>query len=248
MIKKCLSLDWNEFLLPYLTFSAFTDENDWNDILKCISCNISKSKSNKLNILDYGAGIGTTSYSIRRHLYGTHGRISNWTLMDPDKIALNSHVINMPALGDSMLVSSVNEIHDFGEFNCIIFVHSTYYINNLENIFLKILKSKPDNCIAIFVVMSDSSPFFNKSINNYCIGTYEDIVKLLKKYEVSFSLIKMKSRFRLYSSIENDYEILKNLTSFFYGEIINDSELIYKFSTLISSEFNIVDNIIVVNF
>jgi len=214
--KSCF---WSELGGPYQAFSTLSDEGDWQSIIRQIATVVAPNAEAPLKILDYGSGLGTTAASIRRCLYGDHGLLSSWTLYDPDEFARNASTFSMPEISARLSVSIVDEVPENREFDIVLFVHTSYYLDQFEDVldrsFRELLAMR--NGQVICVVMPKASPFFIKGLNNAHVWAAERIVSVAKKKGFKCDVIKLRSRFRWLSEISMDRMLSELITSFVCG-------------------------------
>lgn len=213
------SFSWLEMGEAYQAFSSLSDEGDWQALMSQVSSLIASNATCNKNILDYGSGLGTTSASIRRRMYGDHGVLSSWCLYEPDAWARKASAFVMPPLGKHMDVV-VNDSLPKGVFDTVLFVHTTYYVADFADVLNGLFEQSilTENGRVICVAMPESSPFFIDELQNRHYWTGDRISEAAKKFGLRCDVVKMRSRFRLLPSVEQDEELLTLITQFVVGK------------------------------
>lgn len=211
---------WRELGVAYEAFSALCDPSDWQDILKSIAQSIALTEKSHVRILDIGAGLGNTSSAIRRFLYGTHGVTSAWHLIDPDPTAqVTQHMFMVPA-GERLAVEYSPAMPVAGEYDVILFVHSTYYLSDLRATFEQCTRLlRRDGGIFIAVAMDTLSPFYFQSLGNLSSGVAEEVEEAMSSLGLTCDSCGIRSRFRYSSDLASDPLLLRLITQFVVGRL-----------------------------
>ena len=228
MIKKVLNFKWSEIGDAYQSFSTMSDEGDWQLIISQIATIIAKSASGSRNILDYGAGLGTTAASIRRQLYGVHGLLSSWSLYEPDSFARATHQVLMPQVGKYMPVNSLAAPPKSPCFDIVLFIHTSYYLSEFDKELEKIFNSllSHNNGFVICVSMPKESPFFVPELNNHISWSAQEIIETASSIGLQSEIIKLRSRFRWLPTLGEDQLLSKSIASFVCGgRDVSDHEI-----------------------
>lgn len=247
MTRKVLNFKWSEIGNAYQSFSTMSDEGDWQSIISQLATIMAKSASGSRNILDFGAGLGTTAASIRRQLYGVHGLLSSWALYEPDSFARASHHILMPQVGKYMPVESLATPPKSKCFDIVLFIHTSYYLSEFGKELEKSFNTlSSDNGFVICVSMPEESPFFIPELNNHIWGSAQKIIEAASSLGLQSEIIKLRSRFRWLPTLGEDRLLSKSIASFVCGGREVSNQEINLIENKLSGEVDFGDWMIVI--
>ena len=146
-------------------FSKFCDFNDWQSILNRIASEIIEVQDNKpLSILDVGAGLGINTECIANIVF-THRKIRNSIdIIEPSQHAREiARRLMVSEDKGGILRNFFPNLSDINtrKYDVVIFLHSTYYINDFYNWLQKIFRNnlREGGKVLVLAIPSDS-PFF----------------------------------------------------------------------------------------
>jgi SAM-dependent methyltransferase len=150
----------------YALLSAISDPDDWADIINSIAAEIAvagPSLSCRRHVVDVGAGSGHTALRISQRLLNTHRIECELCLVEPDGEA--RHAIQLlfsefPGIGGAQITDDLKWRGSSTAIDAALFVHSSYYIEDLREIVASVGRKLALGGRLIFVAMSQESPFF----------------------------------------------------------------------------------------
>ncbi len=193
---------WKKHDHSYRLFSQFCSTDDWYKITSAIAGAIVKyasSKSCQTSILDIGCGTGTSTETICEQIFTKTRCFPSLTIVEPSQTArerVKAHILPRSKLGPLYnSFSNIKEIPEDYVTDAILFLHSTYYIDNFEESLKDLINFHLRPGGAVFaLVLPEQSPFFLDlpPLPN-CANKVESLFRLFNLDESSFTL---RSRFQ----------------------------------------------------
>ncbi len=175
---------WTQFDKSYRLFSQFCDPDDWHTILKVVAGAIIRHAyvpECQISLLDVGCGNRIASETICEIIYARTRCFPSISIVEPSPIARERLVNN--ALADSdcgpltHTYKTLDDVPDDLTVDGIMFLHSTYYIDGMEDKLRKLVECNLRSKGAVFaLVLPEQSPFF---LGAPCLMNCSDAVELL---------------------------------------------------------------------
>ena len=164
-VKFMINDFWTKFGQAYLVFSKFCDYEDWQSILKRIAEEIIAIQANRpLAVLDVGAGYGINTMYISNIVFN-HSRIrSVIDIIEPSKQARETAInLLVREVNGGTLKDAFSNLAEIGKrkYDIILFLHSSYYIQDFHTWLKKIYVTNLRQGGKILILaIPDDSPFF----------------------------------------------------------------------------------------
>lgn len=190
---------WKQLGQSFLVFSKFCDFDDWQNILKRLACEIvSVNQQHALSILDVGAGLGINTECIANIIFSQNKIRNIIDIIEPSKSArdISRGLLVTEDKGGSIrnifpgLVNVKNQIYDV-----IMFIHSSYYINNFYLTLNSLLKYnlREGGKILILALPSESPFFLDPKLE--LPFTSSQIQYYLSQNDINFNAYTLTSKF-----------------------------------------------------
>lgn len=194
---------WAQFDKSYRLFSQFCDSDDWHLILKVVAGAITKYAGNpncQISILDVGCGSGAGSQTVCEQIYSKTGCFPSLSIVEPSSIARDRLKSNTLPGSDggplNLAAETIDSLPSDLKVDAILFLHSTYYIEEMEKQLKKPVDShlRPGGAVCA-LVLPEQSPFFLglPPLTN-CSNEVETIFKSMN---LDTRSVTLKSRFLL---------------------------------------------------
>jgi len=159
---------WTEFDKSYRLFSQFCDSDDWHRILRAVAGAVIhhvELTDCQLSLLDVGCGSGVASETICEQIYSQTRCFPSLSVVEPSSIARDRFSANILANADAGPLKhsfrTICEIPSDFKVDAILFLHSTYYLDDLEKELRRLVDSNLRPGGAVFtLVLPEQSPFF----------------------------------------------------------------------------------------
>lgn len=221
---------WTQFDESYRLFSQFCDSDDWHLILKVVAGAVIKYAGNpncQISILDVGCGSGVASETICEQIYVRTRCFPSLSVVEPSSKArgrLKSNTLSDSFCGPlkhtaEKLASLPSDL----KVDAILFLHSTYYIEELEKQLKKVVDSHLRPTGAVFaLVLPDQSPFFLDL--PHLANCSDEVEAMFKSMNLETYSVLLKSRFRLPKGGEFSDAELDSLRKFVMPSANSSSE------------------------
>jgi SAM-dependent methyltransferase len=159
---------WAQFDKSYRLFSQFCDSDDWHLILRVVAGAVVKyaqTPNSQISILDVGCGNGMATQTVCEQIYTKTGCFPSLSVVEPSGLArdrLQSNLLLSSDCGPLMhTVAHLEKLPPDLKVDAILFLHSTYYIPDLE----ECLRTLVDTHLraggaVVALVLPEQSPFF----------------------------------------------------------------------------------------
>jgi SAM-dependent methyltransferase len=194
---------WAQFDKSYRLFSQFCDSDDWHLILKVVAGAVIKYAGNpscQISILDVGCGSGAATQTVCEQIYAKTGCFPSLSVVEPSSVALARLASNTLPNSDCgplhHAVTEVDKLPSELRVDAILFLHSTYYIDDLESKLKKLVDFhlRPGGAICA-LVLPEQSPFF---LSLPCLANCSDAVEsIFRSLNLVSRSVTLKSRFLL---------------------------------------------------
>ena len=212
---------WVQFDKSYRFFSQFCDSDDWHLILKAVAGAVIEYAGNpscQISILDVGSGNGVASQTLCEQIYSRTRCFPSLSVIENSSMAqdrLKSNILFSSDCGPLKYATERAEKlpSDF-KVDAILFLHSTYYIDEINKLLKKLVDThlRPGGAV-IVLVLPEQSPFFLDlpRLDN-CSDAIETMFKTMNLETHSFTF---QSRFLFPKGGEFDDNELDLLRKFF---------------------------------
>lgn len=194
---------WAQFDKSYRLFSQFCDSDDWHLILKVVAGAVVKYAGNpscQISILDVGCGSGAATQTVCEQIYARTGCFPSLSVVEPSSMArgrLASNTLHNTDCGPlHHTVEHLDNLPTDLKVDVILFLHSTYYIDDLENNVKRLVNShlRPGGAICA-LVLPERSPFF---LGLPCLTNCSDAVeRIFTSMNLATRSVTLRSRFLL---------------------------------------------------
>lgn len=222
---------WKEYSKSFMIFSQYCSYTDWADILKRIANEIASSnKSNSLSIIDVGTGYGKNINEIMEILF-TNNRIRN--ILDVVEPSNQIHSIIRSLITDFKddgylrnLFSNISNFED-KKYDVILFMHSSYYIHDFNNILFKLCSNNlHENGKILILSLPDTSPFFLKKSDLSLPNTSTSIKVFLERISIGYNSYPFSSKFFFNDKFLLSEKTCDHLYHFFTRKLIEKDEFV----------------------
>jgi hypothetical protein len=192
---------WTQFDKSYRLFSQFCDSDDWHIIIKAVAGAIIEYAGNpncQISILDVGSGNGVASQTLCEQIYSRTRCFPSLSVVEPSSIARGRLESNILFSSDSGPLIYASEIVEYLpsdlKVDAILFLHSTYYIDEMDKLLKKLVDTHLRQGGAVCVlVLPEQSPFF---LNLPCLDNCSDAIeKMFKLMNLETHSFLLQSRF-----------------------------------------------------
>jgi len=189
---------WASLGEAYRVFSAYCRYDDWHHILNILVDRIVQINARtSVCLLDVGCGLGRNTLSISEALFTRTGHRPVIDVVEPSSIARSTVRALMPPHSRGGFLRT--EYIDLGEldeqeYDAILFIHSTYYITNLQEQIQSLAQRhlRPEGKL-LFLVLPGASPFFLDS--GPLPNTAEKVELILDELRLLRHSMSLPSRF-----------------------------------------------------
>ncbi len=194
---------WDEFDKSYRFFCQFCETDDWHIILKAVAGAVVRHTSAcdcQLSLLDVGCGTGIATETICEIIYARTRRFPKLSIVEPSPIARQRLAHNALTESDCgpliHTFETLDDVSDDVKFDGILFLHSTYYIDKIEEKLRRLVERNLRTKGAVFaLVLPEESPFF---LGAPCLANCSDAVEMtFRKLGLRIRTSTLKSRFYL---------------------------------------------------
>lgn len=192
---------WAQFDKSYRLFSQFCDSDDWHRILKAVAGAVAQYAGNpdsQISILDVGCGSGVATQTICEMVYSASGCFPTLVTVEPSVMArsrLETNILQDSDCGPLRHnIAQLDALPADLRVDAILFLHSTYYIDDLSNALENLVKShlRPTGAVCA-LVLPENSPFF---MDLPCLPNCSDALEaMFKRLGLEVSSFTLKSRF-----------------------------------------------------
>lgn len=207
---------WEEIGKEYSIFSQYCNHYDWNVIIEHIAEQINNIKQNEpTSILDVGCGWGNNIKTIMDLLLiKTHIR-NKLDVVEPSKAMKKLIAMLLKRYNEGGYLDLFYEELQFikKQYDCILFMHSSYYIENFFEILKWLFQEKLKKMGKIIILSLPSDSDFFLGENELILpNTSDKISTVLQKNKIYFDKTRFNSRFT--QPEMSDEIVLKTLYKF----------------------------------
>lgn len=192
---------WAQFDKSYRLFSQFCNSDDWHTILRAVAgaiTNYAGGPDCQISLLDVGCGSGVASQTVCKQIYARSGCFPSLFVVEPSAIArrrVESTVLSRADCGPlHRIAEQLEKLPVDLKVDAILFLHSTYYIEDLEKTLPNLVRShlRVNGVVCALVLPEQSSFFLDLPSLPNCSDAIEAIFESipLKTHSVT-----LKSRF-----------------------------------------------------
>lgn len=223
-----MSVDfWTSIGDAYRIFSAYCRYDDWQHILNVLADRIVQINDRTSScILDVGCGLGRNTLSISEALFTRTGHRPIVDIVEPSLLARSTVQNLIPTHSQGGFLrseyGSIGEL-DKREYDAVLFLHSTYYINQLQEQLSVLTKKhlRTDGKL-LFLVLPGTSPFFIRS--QRLPNTAERLELMLDELHLARQSLSLSSRFLFGHKHLLTTETVSSLRRFMNCEDMTDEE------------------------
>lgn len=194
---------WAQFDKSYRLFSQYCDSDDWHLILKVVAGAVVKYAGNptcQIAILDVGCGSGAATQTVCEQIYARTGCFPSLSVVEPSSMARGRLASNTLPNADCgplhHAVGQINQLPAELKVDAILFLHSTYYIDDLEKDLATLVNThlRPGGAVCA-LVLPEQSPFF---FGLPCLANCSDAVEqTFQALSLTTHSVTLRSRFLL---------------------------------------------------
>lgn len=215
---------WSQFDKPYRLFSQFCDSDDWHVILTAVAGAVMQAAKPDVQIalLDVGCGNGVATETICEVVFTQTKVLPKLTVVEPSQKARDRIEGNLLWHSDGGILhgnyKALDDLPGQAKFDAIMFLHSTYYLNNFKRLLKKLVQNHlyPGGKIVVLVLPEDSSFFLGLGALPNCMGAVESDCRDSGLHGIAVH--QLQSRFRLPKDCRLSEPEWKLLCSFFRPE------------------------------
>src|SRR4029077_20623572 len=166
-----------------------------------------------LVLIDVGAGEGTTTYALMNRLLTNYKRPSTAFLIEPSPAARAASGLRFASprhrFGTAQICSDITDIPKQTRADAILFIHSSYYIMNIENhLRVLITQNLKKQGIVLFLVLGKGSPFFLGEEARWARTSPDNIVTMCEDLGLQVETLNLTSRITVPSGLWDDDEVV----------------------------------------
>lgn len=194
---------WTQFDKSYRLFSQYCDSDDWHLILKAVAGAVVKYAGNpncQISILDVGCGSGAATQTVCEQIYSRTGCFPSLSVVEPSSMARGRLTSNTLLKADCgplhHAVEQVSKLPADLKVDAILFLHSTYYICDLQKDLSILVNThlRPGGAVCA-LVLPEQSPFF---LGLPCLANCSDTVEgTFRALNLATHSVTLRSRFLL---------------------------------------------------
>lgn len=222
---------WERYGESYQIFSQYCSYYDWQNILETIANEIAQAqKEQSYSILDIGPGKGRNILEILEILFTKLRKRNILDIVEPSNIGVNileSLIVSVENGGYLRnIYRDTSNIQD-SKYNIILFMHSSYYINNFCELIFKLLSENLFNDGKLLILtLPYESPFFLGKSELYLPNTTEEIIGILEEKKIKYEVHRLESKFFLNKNFDISKSAMEKICFFMTREKISFNDFI----------------------
>lgn len=193
---------WIKYGKSFNAFCQHCNYDDWQDIIETLSKEIvSISCKRHLNLLDVGCGYGKNISEVIEYIFTRTKNKPIIDVVEPDKKAQSFlEYFLLDNKNGGVLRNTFTHLNDNKSlsYDCIIFMHSSYYIKSFNTHLKYIFKNQLNEGGKILILsLSSDSTFYLQRPETLLDYTSDEIEVFLQEQRIPYSIKELNSRFHL---------------------------------------------------